>query len=414
MLLKPYVKRVFCRAACVHNLHKALSITPLQSLHSSRSVSAGSTSDGNISLDFNGSHFSDKIRSSSHAPLLKPLTLTRIITIVGHTFTVTYTNEVQAVNEWFSVNESDNPRHLWGLDCEWLPNFSSQNEGVDVIQIATVRAVLVVQSCNMFLSGSSSWSRQCVPGRIAALCADSRTTFVGVGVSNDFNKVQKLIGTHGILASRERRLKNGPLLAPPSRVNTAHMFAGVGPATTTKLPPKQHATTMHGANGAQIIDLLPFVKAVGVREISGLERIAVLFLGLPRWKRKRVTMSNWKAYELSDAQVRYAAIDAWASLMLYDALKFAGLQKDQECIRADDFTYLLADDADMMPRDNSVLNSSDFWCKSHEVRPLRNSRAATWRGHVPLRQNIVPSLQQMGPERGGGRRSVCVPSVDIW
>jgi hypothetical protein len=52
----------------------------------------------------------------------------------------------------------------------------------------------------------------------------------------------------------------------------------------------------------------------------GLGPLARLLVGGPSWKSRSVTCSNWDSYPLSDAQVRYAAMDAWASLAVFRAL----------------------------------------------------------------------------------------------
>lgn len=46
---------------------------------------------------------------------------------------------------------------------------------------------------------------------------------------------------------------------------------------------------------------------------TGLEALADRYLGYKLEKNRRITLSNWELYPLSDSQVEYAALDAWIS-----------------------------------------------------------------------------------------------------
>lgn len=65
------------------------------------------------------------------------------------------------------------------------------------------------------------------------------------------------------------------------------------------------------------IELQRFVKQFGIED-NGLQRIyGILF---DRRISKRQRLSNWEADILSDAQKKYAALDAWACLRIYNKL----------------------------------------------------------------------------------------------
>jgi len=65
---------------------------------------------------------------------------------------------------------------------------------------------------------------------------------------------------------------------------------------------------------ASFIDLQRYVKEFGITDNS-LQKIYGILFGARISKGQR--LSNWEAEELSDAQQRYAAIDAWACLRIY-------------------------------------------------------------------------------------------------
>lgn len=65
------------------------------------------------------------------------------------------------------------------------------------------------------------------------------------------------------------------------------------------------------------IELQKMVKSYGIGEAS-LTKIYALLFGKRISKAQR--LSNWEAQELTEAQQRYAALDAWACLKIYDKL----------------------------------------------------------------------------------------------
>lgn len=65
------------------------------------------------------------------------------------------------------------------------------------------------------------------------------------------------------------------------------------------------------------IELQSFVKKYGIED-NGLQRIYAILFGERISKGQRLT--NWEADVLSDAQQKYAALDAWACLHIYNKL----------------------------------------------------------------------------------------------
>jgi ribonuclease D len=70
-------------------------------------------------------------------------------------------------------------------------------------------------------------------------------------------------------------------------------------------------------NPAGFVDLQPFVKNYGI-DSSGLKKLAAIVLGFRISKRQQVT--DWESDTLSEAQLIYAATDAWVCYQIYRKL----------------------------------------------------------------------------------------------
>lgn len=68
------------------------------------------------------------------------------------------------------------------------------------------------------------------------------------------------------------------------------------------------------------VDLAHMVRRLGYKQAVGLKAAVAIVLGCHIPKAKKVTTSNWAAHNLSPQQVQYAANDAHASLLVYQAL----------------------------------------------------------------------------------------------
>ena len=65
------------------------------------------------------------------------------------------------------------------------------------------------------------------------------------------------------------------------------------------------------------IDLQKIVPSYGIQDAS-LQKIYAILFG--KKISKRMQLTNWEADKLTDAQKKYAALDAWACLMIYQKL----------------------------------------------------------------------------------------------
>lgn len=68
---------------------------------------------------------------------------------------------------------------------------------------------------------------------------------------------------------------------------------------------------------ASFVDLQTYVEEFGIEEKSFSKLMAIVFQ-VKISKRQRT--SNWEAAQLSEAQIRYAATDAWGALKIYQQL----------------------------------------------------------------------------------------------
>lgn len=79
----------------------------------------------------------------------------------------------------------------------------------------------------------------------------------------------------------------------------------------------KYLSKVKGFAPSGFIDLQKFVKDYGI-ESSGLKKLTAIILGFRISKRQQVT--DWEAEKLSDAQLIYAATDAWVCQKIYKKL----------------------------------------------------------------------------------------------
>lgn len=142
---------------------------------------------------------------------------------------------------------------------------------------------------------------------------ESKPTFVRNEVSGGPHIVQLATLTQAFifqLHDEACRDATAALLASPQAVK-----AGFGLADDVR-----RITAKLGVEPARVLDLNTVFRARGFRKDMGV-RAAVAVLFNQRFaKSRKATTSNWAMPRLSEAQLLYAANDAWAALRVYHAL----------------------------------------------------------------------------------------------
>lgn len=171
----------------------------------------------------------------------------------GLTIETTVTHKAKIVEEWVQlVTSTYGGNQVVGLDTEWMSDKNKKMK-VAVLQLCVEDKCLIFQLCHM----------DEIPRSLRTFMKDSNFNFVGVGVELDINKLKNEYGlecTKGI------------------DVSTVAM----------KLWPGRFSS-------------------------RGLKYLAKEVVGLNMKKSKDVCTSEWRSKELTEAQVEYACIDAYAS-----------------------------------------------------------------------------------------------------
>ncbi|KAK7256838.1 hypothetical protein RIF29_30367 [Crotalaria pallida] len=177
------------------------------------------------------------------------------VTFHSHSIRTLLTSSPPHVDSWISQTLSHRRNLIVGLDVEWRPNFSSNSDN----PVATVQ-LCVADRCLIFqiLHAPS------IPRSLASFLADTRNTFVGVGIEED---VEKLLVDYNL------------------RVGNTVDLRGV-------------AADYYGERG--------------LRQ-AGLKALSLRVLGLEVEKPRRVSMSRWDNVWLTAEQVQYACVDAFVS-----------------------------------------------------------------------------------------------------
>ncbi|KAL9328049.1 hypothetical protein ACSQ67_003052 [Phaseolus vulgaris] len=191
--------------------------------------------------------------------ILDPSTSRHKICCDGLTIETIVTNEANIVEEWIS-STYDGKQRVVGLDTEWMHVVKASTKKatmkVAILQLCIEDKCLIIQ---LFCMNN-------IPPSLQNFMIDSTFQFVGVGVMNDFGM-----------------LKNN-----------------------------------YGLKCNKGIDVFVLAKKRWPDRISSasLKYLAKELVDLDMEKSKAVCTSDWKAKKLTETQVQYACIDAYASFKI--------------------------------------------------------------------------------------------------
>lgn len=189
----------------------------------------------------------------------------------GATLAVTYTNDAGAIDAW--IADAASRTRVFGLDCEWRSDGPRGGAAApaSTLQLAGAGDAVLVAHLSRLPHPGGPRGLAPLPRALAALLQDARAEAVGAAVAGDVR-----------LLSTARGLPSAAIVPR----DLAALAAGRG---------------LRGRGLAAVC-----------RELFGWP---------PAWKRSRVARSDWDALPLSQSQVRYAALDAWASRAAHVALE---------------------------------------------------------------------------------------------
>ena len=165
-----------------------------------------------------------------------------------------------------------NRGYFMGVDAEWKPNQikGEQPHPVAILQIATPKAIYLFQL--LYLSNG-------IPESLCHVMSNRNIIKAGVGVLSD---AKKLLRDHGI------QLRGC--------VELAGIVENIAPSKPERM---------------------------------GLKQLTTFYTELSLPKEKRIQLSDWSVKELSDAQIHYAAADAWGGLLVLEQLVFYFLREKE-------------------------------------------------------------------------------------
>ncbi|KAL6845343.1 hypothetical protein ACP4OV_024838 [Aristida adscensionis] len=186
---------------------------------------------------------------------------TEVYTVMfeGESITTTVTSSGEAVEDWIDEVRSVHRRRLHklvvGLDVEWRPTFSSARSPTALLQLCVGRRCLIFQLLHADHYPAAMWD----------FLGEPDFRFVGVGVDEDAQRLSDEFEDLEV-------------------ANTVDL--GELAAEEMGRPALRHAGLKAIASAAMDVDI---------------EK--------PQW----VRTGPWDAYRLSDAQIKYATIDAFVS-----------------------------------------------------------------------------------------------------
>lgn len=191
----------------------------------------------------------------------------------GALLTVTVTEDPEVVARWLCKHTRGTASALpvaVGVDCEWE---AGRTTGASLIQLAVSSGhVLLLQTCPACSAGVWKTHQRFVDAMESFL--GMGVLKVGCGVSEDVRRIKETFSL------------SGPLWCVLDLSNLH--------------------TLLHRGTGTG-------------RPVS-LANLAAYYLRLPSWKLRGVPTSDWSARPLTEAQMTYAAMDAWVSVALLDCM----------------------------------------------------------------------------------------------
>jgi ribonuclease D len=161
-------------------------------------------------------------------------------------------------------------------------------------------------------------------GAARALAALGALGVVGFDTESKptFLKNEASSGPHTVqFASRERawvfQLHDDACRAAAARLLASDALTKVGFGLASD---RAQIRARLGIEPQAVLDLDAVFRRRGHRNTVGVKTAVALVFGQRFVKSRKQTTSNWAAKQLSEAQLRYAANDAWAALRVFDAL----------------------------------------------------------------------------------------------
>ncbi|TKY73575.1 Werner Syndrome exonuclease [Spatholobus suberectus] len=194
--------------------------------------------------------------ASNNNPIVifDPSTSKYMLCYDGLTIETIITYKASTVEEWIQLVSSSyaGKQRVVGLDTEWMPAQNPKTK-VAILQLCIENKCLIIQLFHM----------ENIPQSLRSFLMDSDFKFVGVGVMNDLQMLKR----------------------------------------------------DYGLESNKGIDVFRLAKEKWPNRISSgkLKDLAKELVGLDMEKSKDVCTSEWKSKELTQAQVEYACIDAYAS-----------------------------------------------------------------------------------------------------
>jgi hypothetical protein len=291
---------------------------------------------------------------------------------------VTYTNDVFAVNRWILTHlppwDGKSPAppppapdatgppppnsgfRFVGLDVEWIANRATgEDNRLAVVQIATERAALVFHAGVARVPTPDSASPETLlcalandrllleatpdelplPIELARLFADPTVLFVGVGAKSDILKVLKDFGLNRLSAERMERgrekQKEKEKDIPDDKPASASTPSSSGPQPASSGQPVSWRVPIgRESAGTRVVDMdARYFGEKRVTELTegaingggmGLKKLGTTVLGVSPWGKKQHMLMRWDI-PLSYVQIRYAAMDAFASKVVFEIIE---------------------------------------------------------------------------------------------